>query len=100
MHSAQKDPVYMLQNTHLQQGELGFWHNEVTILFLCANTATETQQQSKPSGGGLPHEKSLSCEYNDSNNEKLTPHCEPTFITGIFVLALSIPLFKPEPAKH
>lgn len=84
MHSAQKDPVYMLQNTYLQQGELGFWHNEVTILFLCANTATETQQQSKPSGGGL----------------KLTPTCEPTFITGIFVLALSIPLFEPEPAKH
>lgn len=41
---AQIDPVYMLQIPYLQQGELGFWHNEVAILFLCANTATETQE--------------------------------------------------------
>ncbi len=40
----QIDPVYKLQIPYLQQGELEFWHNEVSILFFCTNTATETQE--------------------------------------------------------
>lgn len=36
--------VYMLHIQYLQQGELGFWHNEVVIVFLCTHTVTETQE--------------------------------------------------------